>query len=360
MTLEEHRNEINRIDNAIVDLINERTEHVIEIGKIKQEKGGPVYRPEREKEIYDRLEASGEGKPFPTEALRAVFGEIISASRQIEAPLHIAYLGPEATFTHASAIAQFGSSAEFVPLKSISDVFKEVEVGKYPYGVVPIENSNEGAVNYTLDKFITSSLKICSENYVTIHHNLLSHLDDLSQIKKVYSHPQAFAQCRLWLMNNLPNVELVETTSTAEASRVVAWDKYSAAIASTIAAKKYNLSMLATNIEDNPENYTRFLIISENDCEPSGDDKTSLILSVKDKPGVLQQVLSQFSSRSINLNKIESRPSKKKAWEYLFYVDVDGHRKDPALVETLAALEEITTLVKVLGSYPKMKVFAKP
>lgn len=357
MSIDEHRKKINEVDAKIIELINERAKEVKAIGELKNSSGDSIYKPEREQEILRRIDEMSEGKAFPKEAMRIVFREIISASRNLEKEIKAAFLGPEASFTHIAAIKQFGSSTNFIAMKSISDVFKEVEVDKYDYGVVPIENSNEGVVNYTMDMFINSSLKICSENYVSIQHNLLSHCGDLSAIKKVYSHPQALAQCRLWLNNNLPQAELLETKSTAEAAQVVAWDKYSAAIASLVARDKYNLNLLAEHIEDNPENYTRFLIIGKEDCGISKEDKTSLIVAVKDEPGSLEKILSIISNAKINMNKIESRPTKKKAWEYLFYIDIDGHRKDERIAQTLEALKKHTTFFKVLGSYPKIKLF---
>ncbi|MBI4978454.1 MAG: prephenate dehydratase [Spirochaetes bacterium] len=357
MSIENHRDAINDIDAKIIELINDRTSHVIEIGKIKHVTSSPIYNPKREKEILERIEKLSQGKKFPVPVLRMIFREIMSASREIERPLSVAYLGPEGTFTHNAAINQFGSSTTFTPLKTIGDVFKEVEVAKYDYGVVPIENSNEGAVNHTLDMFINSNLKIRAETYLGIHHCLLSSSDDIKSIKKIYSHPQSFGQCRLWILNNFPNAELIESTSNSEAAKVSAWDKYGAAIAGKINAELYGLTVIAENIEDNPENYTRFLTIGHEDSEPSQDDKTSLIVAIKDKPGALQSVLSVFSTRNINMNKIESRPTKKKAWEYLFYIDIDGHREDTNIIETLKDLEAHTTFLKVLGSYPKMKIF---
>ncbi|MEK6795017.1 MAG: prephenate dehydratase [Spirochaetota bacterium] len=357
MDIDKHRISINRIDEEIVKLINERTSHAVAIGKIKRELNRVIYDPKREAEILERIETLAKGKPFPSRVLRMIYREIMSASREIEEPISVAYFGPEGSFTHTAAIEQFGSSTEFAALKTIGDVFKEVEVDKYDYGVVPIENSNEGAVNYTLDMFITSTLKICSEHFMNIHHCLLSQCTDVSEIKKIYSHPQSFGQCRMWIMNNLPHAELIESSSNSEAAKVVGWDKFSAAIAGVVNAELYKLNVLAENIEDNPENFTRFLTIGKDDNEPSKKDKTSLIVAIKDKPGALQTVLAIFSDRNINMNKIESRPTKKKAWEYLFYIDIDGHRKDKHITEALAALDQETTFLKVLGSYPKIRIF---
>jgi chorismate mutase/prephenate dehydratase len=267
--------------------------------------------------------------------------------------MKIAYLGPAATFAHIAAIKKFGKSLDYIECSSIADVFTEVERGRADYGVVPVENSTEGAVNHTLDMFIDSELKICSEMYLPIQHNLLSKHSKISAVKKIYSHEQVFAQCRKWLERNLPNAKLTPCTSTTQAAMLAASGKGRAAIASKVAAEEYKLNILARSIEDSAHNITRFLIIGAREVESTKRDKTSIVFSMKDKAGALHDVLAPFKKNRINLTKIESRPSKKKAWKYYFFLDMDGHKDSMRVQKALKALERVCFFVKVLGSYPK-------
>lgn len=353
-TLKELRHDIDAVDDRLLELLNRRAALVIEVGKLKSAGKGEFHVPSREREIYERLTAHNKG-PFPNEALRSVFREIISASLALEAPMKVAFFGPKATFTHMAAMQQFGLSAELVPQKSIPAVFEEVEKGRAQYGVVPVENSTEGMVSHTLDMFMESELKINAEVMLEIHHYLLSRTGRFEDIRKVYSHPQPIAQCRNWLAENLPNVPAVDVASTAVAAQIVSEDYTAAAIASELAATMYDLKVVRERIEDQVNNFTRFLVIGKKMAEKSGDDKTSLMFSVKDEVGILYHMLEPFAKRGINLSKIESRPLKKKAWEYIFFLDLMGHIDDPVIAEAVQELKQCCQFVKVLGSYPKAK-----
>jgi chorismate mutase/prephenate dehydratase len=346
------RQEINTIDEKIVQLLDERAELVKKIGEYKKNKNIPVYHPEREQEVRDRVLAVSRGI-FPQKALIQIFTEIMSAARSLEETLRIAYLGPEGTHTEQAVIRHFGSSVELQAFHTIPDVFREVENGKTHFGVVPIENSLEGTVNITLDEFVDSPLQIVGETYLSIHHCLMANVEKITEIKRVYSHPQAFAQCRLWLETNLPNVERIETSSTAKAASMVPWDKFSAAIAGPLAAEKYGLRILEENIEDNPENYTRFWVIGQAGLPIQNPNKTTILVSVKDRPGALLKLLSPFQVYDINLSKIESRPSKRRPWDYLFFIDIDAGINHKGLQKALEKIKEDAVFVKVLGSYMK-------
>ena len=352
--LDELRQKIDAIDDRILDLLNERAEVVLDVGRAKAGSSKVFYVPNREQAIYRRLAESNPG-PFPTEAIRRVFREIISASLSLEQPMKVAFLGPLATFTHAAAMRQFGFSAQLVPQKSIAVVFDEVLRGRADYGVVPVENSNEGVVSHTLDMFMELDLQINAEILLEISHDLLSRSGDIHQVRKVVSHPQALAQCRKWLEENLPDVPLVDVASTALAAQMVAEDETAAAVASEMAASLYDLRVVRRKIEDNPSNFTRFLVIGRTMPEPGGRDKTSIMFSVRDEPGILYRMLEPFSKRDLNLSKIESRPFKKKAWEYIFFLDMEGHVRDPAVAAALEELKGYCTLFKVLGSYPRAR-----
>jgi chorismate mutase/prephenate dehydratase len=353
-TLNELRGAIDGIDDRILELLNQRAELVIEVGRLKSADQRDFHVPSREREIYERLMGANRG-PFPNEGLRSVFREIISASLALEAPMKVAFFGPKATFTHLAAMQQFGLSAELVPQKSIPAVFEEVEKGRALYGVVPVENSTEGMVSHTLDMFMESDIKIDAEVLVEIHHYLLSRTGRLEDVRKVYSHPQPIAQCRNWLAEHLPNVPLVDVASTAVAAQIVSEDYTGAAIASELAASMYDLKVVRERIEDQVNNFTRFLVIGKKMAERSGDDKTSLMFSVKDEVGILYRMLEPFAKRGINLSKIESRPLKRKAWEYIFFLDLMGHISDPVIAEAVQELKECCQFVKVLGSYPRAK-----
>lgn len=352
--LAELRLEIDAIDDQLLELLNRRAKVVIEVGKAKAGEQQEFYVPGREQAIYERLTAANPG-PFPAEAVRRVFREIISASLSLEQPMKVAFLGPQATFTHVAAMQQFGFSAQMVPQKSIPAVFEEVARGRAHYGVVPVENSNEGIVSHTLDMFMESGLQINAEILLEISHDLLSRSGRMEDVKRVVSHPQALAQCRLWLEENLPDLPLVDVASTALAAQMAAEDETAAAVASEMAATLYGLRVVKEKIEDHPNNFTRFLVIGRKTPGRSGRDKTSLMFSVKDEPGILHRMLGPFSKRGINLSKIESRPMKKKAWEYIFFLDLEGHIEEENVRAAVEELKGYCQFLKILGSYPRAR-----
>jgi len=351
MSLENLRRKIDKIDEGVLKLINERAKLAIEIGDLKRRQGKDIYAPDREQTVYTRLMKKNKG-PFSSKALKAVYKEIMSNSLALEKPLSIAYFGPQATFTHMAAREKFGSQSKYVPMRSINDCFTEVTKGRADYGVVPIENSTEGVVNHTLDMFIDSDLVICAEILLNISHYLLSNTS-LGKIKKIFSNRQAIAQCRNWLENNLPNAKLIEVSSTSEGARKAKQEKGTAAIASELAASIYNLNIIAKRIEDVVGNVTRFLVIGKTLAKATGRDKTSLMFSVKDRPGALYRMLKPFALNKINLTKIESRPSRRKAWDYIFFVDLEGHIMSPKVKKAIKELERECRYLKILGSYPK-------
>ena len=348
------RQAIDDIDDHILDLLNQRASVVVEVGKAKAGQSKDFYVPSRERAIYERLTAANPG-PFPSEAIRKVFREIISASLSLEQPMKVAFLGPQGTFTHAAAMQQFGFSAQLMPQKSIPAIFEEVARGRAPYGVVPVENSTEGVVSHTLDMFMESELKINAEIMLGISHFLMSRSGRMTDIKKIVSHPQPLAQCRKWLEENLPDVPLVDVGSTALAAQMALEDESFGAIASEMAATLYGLQVVKERIEDNPNNFTRFLVIGTSTPERSGRDKTSLMFNIKDQPGILYRMLEPFSKREINLSKIESRPMKKKAWEYIFFLDIEGHIDDEPITAAVTELKDYCQFLKVLGSYPRAR-----
>ncbi|OIO38926.1 MAG: chorismate mutase [Candidatus Omnitrophica bacterium CG1_02_49_16] len=357
MDVNKVRKDIDSIDVKILQLLNDRAEASRKIGKIKLKKGQGIYAPHREKEVLDHIKSINRGL-LTSSAIEAIYREIMSSSISLEKEVRIAYLGPESTFTHQAAQKKFGASVTYFPCTNISDVFAEVERGRSDYGVVPVENSTEGAVNYTLDMFIESNLKICAELYLLINHNLLSNAASIKKINQIYSIPQALAQCRLWLESNIPSARLMPTSSTADAARYVAehpqFKNEIACIASTLAAKEYRLRIFAPSIEDNANNTTRFIVIARTDAKPTGKDRTSIVFAVKDRVGALHDILLHFQKANINLTKIESRPSKKKIWSYFFFVDFEGHAEDPKIKQALNNLEKYCTLFKILGAYPKV------
>ncbi len=349
------RKEIDGIDSDILRLLNRRAEIAVEIGKVKKNEKVEFHSPERERQIIERLKKINPG-PFPNDALRSVYREILSASLSLEQPLNVAYFGPRATFTHLAAMQQFGSSAKYMPVGSIKEVFDAVEREHVNYGVVPVENSTEGVVSYTLDMFIDSDLKIAAEIMTEVTHNLLSLTGKMKDIKRVCSHPQATAQCRRWLETNLTGIPVIEASSTAKAAELASKDKTAGAIASELAAKLYCLKIVQKKIEDVINNYTRFLAIAKKHPSRTGKDKTSIMFSIKDKPGALYFMLEPFAKNKINLTKIESRPSRKKAWEYLFFVDLEGHVEDKKVKKTLDEVKRESLSLKVLGSYPAVQI----
>ncbi len=350
MNIPEHRKAIDRLDAKIVKLLNERTQHVLEIGAIKLKAGEEIYAPHRELAVLQRLGRLNPG-PITNESLRAIYREIMSSALSLQKTMRIAYLGPEATFTHQAAIRRFGSSLRYQPQKTITDVFNEVSKNRADYGVVPIENSTEGVVTHTLDMFVDSDLKIVSQIVLRVQHCLLSDSKQ-SQLKKLFAHPQALAQCRAWVQNNLPRVEIIETSSNARSAELAAKEKGSAAIAGQLASEKYGLGVLEYDIQDNAANATRFLVLGRQCSPATGHDRTSLMISLVDRVGALHRALAAFRRYRINMTKIESRPSKRKAWEYFFFIDCDGHVSDHKVAKAIGELEQQCSFVKVLGSYP--------
>lgn len=350
MELEKLRRSIDELDSKIIRLLNERANLSLAIGRVKRANKQSVYSPEREKAVYERIQRQNKG-PLSRQTLEAIYREVMSGSLSLEKPIKVAYMGPPASFSNIAALKKFGSSVIYVPVASITEVFAEVEHDRADYGVVPIENSIEGAINYTLDMFMESDLKICSEISLEISHNLLANCL-MDQIKRIYSNPSVIGQCRMWLEANLPHVELIEVSSTTKAAEMAVNKKYSAAIASLLAAERYGLKILERSIEDSPYNMTRFLVISRVESPSTGKDKTSVMLSLKDRIGVLHDMLMPFKRHGINLTKIESRPSKRKAWEYYFFVDIAGHYHEKNLRKAFEELEDVCTYIKVLGSYP--------
>ncbi|HCU24214.1 MAG TPA: prephenate dehydratase [Deltaproteobacteria bacterium] len=349
--LKKHRDRIDALDAKILELLSKRGKEAQAIGKIKKKRGSSFHIPEREAHILQRLRKLNRG-PFEYRAIEGIFREILSACLALEAPLQVAYLGPEATYTHLAAIRRFGISTHFIPQTTLREVFQEVVNGRVDYGIVPIENSNEGVVAHTLDLFMEFTLTICGEIQLEINHNILAKSADLGKIRRVYAHSQAIAQCRHWLEENLPQAELCPTDSNAKGAVLAAKEKGAAAIASDYAAKIYGLTVVRKHIEDYPNNFTRFLVIGKRPTSPTGKDKTSIMFSTRDEPGVLFRLLRPLAEHHINLTKIESRPLKKRAWEYVFFIDLDGHREDPAIAAVLQQIEKECSFFQVLGSYP--------
>jgi len=351
------RMRIDDVDEKLLALINKRAGFAAEVAEIKKKNGAgqSFYRPERETEILRRVIDSNPG-PLSDEALVRIYRELMSACLALQQSLSIAYLGPEGTFTHAAVLKHFGHSVMSSAMSGIDQVFRKVESGVSQYGVVPIENSTEGVVNQTLDMLMTSSLKICGEIELRIHQHLLSNLDSVEQIERIYSHEQSLAQCRAWLSKNLSKAEQIAISSNAEAAKRASEDKQSAAIAGEVAAELYNLRFMEKNIEDKPDNTTRFLVLGKEDSPVTGDDKTSLLFSMPSKPGSLLKILACFADNNVNLNRIESRPSPQVIWEYIFIVDIDGHTQDPAVSKAIERLHKEAAMVKILGSYPRSVV----
>ncbi|MDO8683034.1 MAG: prephenate dehydratase [Armatimonadota bacterium] len=352
MDINDIRSEIDKLDHLIVETLNKRAELALEIGKKKAKTAKSVFVPEREQQVFRKAAEANNG-PLSQQAITAIFREIVSASRALEKPITISYLGPPGSNTHIAATQRFGSSVTLSPTDSITDVFREVEQKKADYGIAPIENSTEGIVTHTLDMFVQSDLHICSEIFVLITHNLLSAEQDISQVKRVYSMPQATAQCREWLRANLPGIEIIEVSTTARAAIISKDDPGSAAVATMLAAQVYGLNVLKEGIEDSPYNRTRFLVIGYTEPPPTGKDKTSIVFSVPHKSGSLYRSLRAFERENINLTLIESRPTKQMPWEYVFFIDFLGHKEDPQVRLGLQTLKEQSLFVRVLGSYPE-------
>jgi chorismate mutase/prephenate dehydratase len=348
VSLDELRNRIDEIDDQILALLNERANCSVEVGKLKRSANATVYVPDREKKIYDALRAKNQG-PLPDQAIRAIYREIISASVALQTPIKVGFLGPRDTFSHIAALRLFGAMADFHPVASVDDVFTEVERHQLDYGVVPAETSMGGGVSDTLDRFLSSDLQIINEVMLRIRQHLLATCAR-EEIAKVYSKSQPFVQCRTWLKANLPQAELVETSSTAEAARIAAEEEGAAAIASSMAAETYGLDIIDSGIEDNVNNLTRFFVIGRHGAKATGHDKTALVCAVKDRPGALYAILSPMAP--LNLTRIESRPSRKRAWDYAFFIDFEGHVDDPETQKVLDIVAEHCSELKILGSFP--------
>ena len=346
------RQKIDAIDTRIVALINERLGVSTAVGELKREYGSKVLDRSRELLIMERICDLNSG-PVDNTVLQNIFSVIMAASRELQKPQTIAYLGPEATHSHMAALNHFRHSGRFMPYRNISEIFAEVERGGCHYGVVPVENSIEGAVNHTLDLLFESDVKITAEHYQTISHDLLSASQSLEEVRVVYSHPQPFAQCRSWLQRNLPEAVLEECSSTAQAAAKAAETPNSAAIASSRAAQVYGLKTLEARIEDSSRNETRFLVLGNEDQAPTGDDKTSVMFVTAHTPGALFSTLEPVADVGLNMVKLESRPTKRENWSYFFIMDVEGHREDARVKRALANMKESCLFLKVLGSYPK-------
>jgi chorismate mutase / prephenate dehydratase len=350
------RERIDGIDAQIHALINDRARLAQLVGISKSASGKAVdfYRPEREAEVLRKALDRNEG-PLRDEEIARLFREIMSACLAQQEPLKVAFLGPEGTFTQAAVLKHFGSSVRALPLPAIDEVFHEVEGGVADFGVVPIENSSEGTVNHTLDMFLASSLKICGEVELRIHHHLMGRMSTLADVRRVCAHPQALAQCRGWLDENLPDAERIAESSNAEGARRARDERGTAGIASRAAAEIYGLTLLADEIEDRPDNTTRFLVIGRKLFGRSGVDRTTLLVSATgtDDAGALFRLLKPFAEHRVNMTRIESRPSRKRKWDYVFFIDVEGHVSDPPLSKALASLETHASLFKILGSYPR-------
>lgn len=350
--LKEIREKLRKKDREIVKLLNERTKLSIEVGKAKNSQGREAYDPSQEGKVYDYAREINEG-PLPNDALKNIFREIISSSRAFQEPTNVAYLGPEASFCYLAAQSHFGTSAHYYSQTKVSEVFDEVEKGRIAWGVVPVENSLEGPVKTTLDKLLLTPLNIRAEIFLRVSHCLISSSKKMEEIKRVYSHPQALAQCQNWLRKNLPHAPLIEVDSTVAAAQQLLEDQEGAAIGSALAAATYGLTIITEGIEDNPSNTTRFFVIGRGYSTATGNDKTSILFATSHVPGALYQILEPFAREGVNLTRIESYPMKDKIGKYLFFVDFDGHSNESKIKKCLTNLEESTTLFKILGSYPK-------
>lgn len=347
------RNEIDSIDADLIALLNRRYQAVEAIGEYKRERHLPIYDPSRQRKLMERLQTLNQG-PMTPEILHAVYREIMSGAQRLERPLRAAFLGPLGTFSHQATLDIFGSSSELVPEKTIPEVFRAIECERADYGCVPIENSAEGVINYTLDWLVRTSVRITAEKYCKVHHSLMAKCKR-NEIKRIYSHPQVLGQCRAYLLENFPNVELVEMTSTAYAAERAASEEFAATLGSPVASDLYKLAILEENVEDSSFNTTRFLVIGNQTTSRSGDDKTSLCFVVKNRPGALYEALEPFRRAKLQMTMIESRPWQQQAgWEYCFFVDLLGHRDDAAVSEACADLEKNAAFFKILGSYPRM------
>jgi len=353
MSLDELRNQIDQIDSRLVELLNERARVVVEVGKVKSESetDTEIYAPHREKAVLDKIIAANNG-PLPNKTLVAIWRELMSGSFFLERPLRIAFLGPEGSFSHSAALLKFGQSVEYEAVTDIRTIFDEVSKGHSDFGIVPVENSAGGTVNESLDAFVDTDVMICAEVYMSIHHNLLANCS-IDEIEEVYSKPEIFAQCRNWLSATFKETKTIPSTSSARAAQMAAKKPNTAAIGSSVAAELYGLKKICENIEDITNNITRFLVIGKSDSKPTGDDKTGILFSTSHKAGALVDVLQIFRDSGLNLANIESRPSKKREWEYCFFVDFMGHRTEENVQNALKAAKKHCLQLSVLGSFPK-------
>jgi chorismate mutase / prephenate dehydratase len=355
--IESIRERIDTVDQQLHALINQRAELAREVGVSKHKKGRLVdfYRPEREAEVLRMALARNHNGPLRDEEVLRLFREIMSACLAQEKPLKVAYLGPEGTYSQSAVLKQFGHSVRALALTSIDEVFQEVQAGNADFGVVPVENSSEGTVNNTLDRFMSTSLSICGEVELRVHHNLMGRMKDMAQVQRICAHPQALAQCRGWLDEHLPLVERVPVSSNAEGARRARDEKATAAIAGVVAAEVYSLDILAPNIEDSDDNTTRFLVLGSKILQPSGSDKTTILVSGAEttESGALFRLLEPLAKHKVNLTRIESRPSRRRKWDYVFFIDLQGHALDPPVAKALAELRKRASLFRVLGSYPQ-------
>ncbi len=350
--LKQLRDEIDNIDGEILKLVNKRAEHAQQIGFLK--KSNIIYRPEREAQILARVQQENPG-PLDNTRIVQLFTEIMSVCRALEKPIVVACLGPQGTFSEEAATKRFGNAFTTLPCNSIDTVFHSVESGQAGYGVVPVENSTEGAVGRTLDLLLQTSLTVCGEIELPVHQSLMAKQTDLTKIEKIFSHPQSFAQCHHWLQSKLPSVSrsaYINTSSNADAARLAAQEMHAAAIAGKQAAECYGLHICAENIEDDPKNTTRFLVLGSQHVEPSGKDKTSLVMSTGNYAGAIHQLLTPLATHHVSMTRLESRPSRTSLWQYVFFVDIEGHQKDVNVSHALKAINEKATFLKILGSYP--------
>lgn len=352
--LSQLREQIDAVDTEILALFNRRARLAQQVAKAKVAAGETdnFYRPEREAQVLQRVRDLNRG-PLDSDAVARLFRELMSACLALEKPLAVAFLGPEGTFSQQAAYKHFGHAIKVQAYPTIDEIFRAVEAGACQFGVVPVENSTEGVITHTLDSFLQSSVSICGEVDLRIHHNLMAAAADRSAIQRVYSHQQSLAQCRRWLDRFLPLAERVAVSSNAEAARLAAGTPAAAAIAGEVAAELYGLSILERNIEDEPENTTRFLVIGRLAVGMTGKDKTSLLISTGNQPGTLHRALAPFAEHGIGLSKIESRPSRRANWDYVFFIDLEGHQEDAAVASALAAVRSQVGFLKVLGSYPR-------
>jgi len=351
MSLDELRNRIDEIDHQLVELLNERARVVVEIGKLKDKTGGQIYAPDREKQVFDKITRANEG-PLPDKCLLAIWREMMSGSFVLERPLRIGYLGPGGSFSHTAAMLKFGQSVEYEPLTDIRSIFDEVSRGHCGLGLVPIENTTGGGVIETLDALVDSDVKVCAEVLMAIHHSLLANCP-LEEIEKIYSKPEVFAQCRNWLSATFEEAQTISVASTAKAAQTAAAEPRAGAIGSKVAAELYGLKVVCENIEDITNNITRFLVIAREDAKPTGEDKTAILFSTAHKAGALADVLDVFKRYNINLTNIESRPSKKREWEYYFFMDFVGHRTHENVQKALEEARAHCLQLSILGSFPR-------